>query len=768
MKKLLSLVLICLLAFPAFAGAEVYEAASAGFGGQVKVTLNVENGKIVEATVTGDSETPGIGAAALEPLAAQLVEAGNAEIAGVSGATVTSDAAKAAAAAALAEAAGAAPVEAKLADGTYTAEAYGFEMAVSNKVIVTIEGGKIASIAYGEDCGDTPPMLDTVEKVLFPRIIEAQSVGVDSATGATVTSGAIKKAVEDCLTQALVAAGCDASAIAALKTVPEKVGGSEEITTEVLVIGMGGSGTYTALRAQESGAQVLAIEKQARYGGTTALTSEIGVINPPRIKEIYNNGEDFCDADAMRAAWDAYVEGDAKAEIVDIYFEKSGEALDWLALDHGAQFDMKPQAGFTPTDVYKVKFQWYPNFDERNPMAPTYGYNKGEIATYFDRLVADYVELGGQYMLETEAYDLIVENGKIVGAKAKNLVTGTEYTIKADAVVLATGGFLGNPEMTEKYLSNEYYPMKGTWKVYGSVGNDGKMLQAAIDNGAATYNIGMPPEVHMSGAADYLPAHEYGYPINVIEGTLSFDTGREIRWTVADLPHILGVSADSLAVAPTGKRFTSETGIAMLDPWLAGPTYYSIWSTEQLKGIEAEGLKTEVQGPAVGFLGHRGAIPAGVALPETFEVMQHAIDRGYVFKADTVEELAAKIGVDAAALAETVAAYNGYCETGVDEQFGKAANKLVKVGNGPFYALKGYSACFATNGSLDINENFEVLQADGQTVIGGLYAGGCEASGVLYSEKKPYVTYGGAAIGFAYTSGRLSGGYAAEYAAGIQ
>ena len=101
MKKLLSLVLICLLAIPSFAGAEVFEAAAGGFGGEVKVTLNVEDGKIVEATVVGDSETPGIGAAALEPLAAQLVEAGNADIAGVSGATVTSDAAKAAAAAAL-------------------------------------------------------------------------------------------------------------------------------------------------------------------------------------------------------------------------------------------------------------------------------------------------------------------------------------------------------------------------------------------------------------------------------------------------------------------------------------------------------------------------------------------------------------------------------------------------------------------------------------------------------------------------------------------
>ena len=57
-----------------------------------------------------------------------------------------------------------------------------------------------------------------------------------------------------------------------------------------------------------------------------------------------------------------------------------------------------------------------------------------------------------------------------------------------------------------------------------------------------------------------------------------------------------------------------------------------------------------------------------------------------------------------------------------------------------------------------------MLKADGETPIGGLWACGCDASGVLYSEKKPYVTYGGAAIGFAYTSGRLSGGYAVDYA----
>lgn len=756
MKKLLSLVLICLLAIPAFACAQVFEAASAGFGGEVKVALTIEDGKIVDAKVTGDSETPGIGAAALEPLAAQLLAAGSAEIDGVAGATVTSDAVRAAAAAALAEVSGETAAEAVLADGTYTAEAYGFEMAVSDKVIVTIEGGKIASIAYGEDCGDTPPMLDTVAKTLFPRIIEAQSVGVDVASGATVTSNAVKTAVADCLSQALAAAGCDASAIAAYKTVPEKKGGSEELTTQVLVIGMGGSGTYTALRAQECGAQVLAIEKQARYGGTTALTSEIEAINPPRIKELYNNGEDFCDADAMYQAWLDYVDGDAKVEMIDLFFENCGPALDWLALDHGAQFDMKPQAGFTEVDVYKVKFQWLPNFDERTPYAPTYGYNKAEIATYFDRLIDDFTALGGQYMLETEAYDLIVEDGKIVGAKAKNLVTGAEYTIRADAVVIATGGFLGNPEMTEKYLSDEYYPLKGEWKIYGTYGNDGKMLEAAIDNGAATYNMGMPPEVHLSGTIDFLPAHEYGYAINTIEGTLDFNTGRECRWTVADLPLIMGVSADSLAVAVNGKRFTSETGIAMLDPWIAGPRYFSIWSTEQINGIVESGLKTDVVGPAVGFLGHRGSIPSGIPLPEAFDVLDDAIERGYVYKADTIEELAAMIGLDPATLAETVSAYNGYCETGVDAEFGKDAALLTKVGEGPYYALAMASYSYNTCAGLDVNENMQVLDTNGQ-VMEGLFCVGSDSAGVLFSEKKPYVTFGGANNGWALTSAYVGG-----------
>ncbi|NLZ94950.1 MAG: FAD-binding protein, partial [Bacteroidales bacterium] len=329
--------------------------------------------------------------------------------------------------------------KAMMAPGTYTAEAYGFSMSWPDILSVTVSENEIESISFDEESGSTASMVDTVAATMFPRVLESQSVDVDIVSGATLTSLSARTAIEDCIKQALVAAGNEESTIAEFKKTQEKVGGSEELNTQVLVIGMGGGGTYTALRAAEEGADVLVIEKQGRYGGTTALTSEIQSINPPRVQEKYNNGEDFTDADAMYQAWTEYTEGDAKKEMLDLYFENSGLAFDWLALDHGAMFDFDPKPGFTPADWYKVKFQWYPNTSPEHPGAPTHGYNKREIASYFERLVDDFTALGGKYMLETEAYELISDDtGAVVGAKAKNRLTGIEYTIKADAVVIAT------------------------------------------------------------------------------------------------------------------------------------------------------------------------------------------------------------------------------------------------------------------------------------------------------------------------------------------
>ena len=337
-------------------------------------------------------------------------------------------------------------------------------------------------------------------------------------------------------------------------------------------------------------------------------------------------------------------------------------------------------------------------------------------------------------------------------------LVGREDGIDAElgSIHLATDSHLELCLAVEKrivYLSDEYYPLKGTWNVYGSKGNDGSMLQSAIDNGAATYNIGMPPEVHMSGRAKVIPPSA-GFAINEVEGAKGAFSGVQLVWSVADLPTYLGISSNSLAVAQNGKRFASETGIAMLDPWIAGPNYYSIWSTEQLTDIQENGFKYNMDGVAAAFLGYCGAIPENTPLPETFDVLDKAIEMGFVFKADTIEELAEKIGVDPAALKETVDNYNSYAASGVDEEWGKAAENLWACDTAPFYAMCVSSGMLNTNGGIRINRNAQVVDARFKPIV-GLYAAGVCTSG-WDSE-----LYGG---GSCQTVGMWAGSKAARHA----
>ena len=329
MKKILAILIAAILVLPVLTGmacAEsaltdgTYSAEQQGFGGPVKVEITIEGGQITGVAITGDSETEGVGAAALEPLAGQVKEAQSAAIDGVAGATVTSGAVKAAVAEILAEASGKGAAELVIADGTYEAQAWSFSLNYQMNVKTVIEGGKIASIEVGDN-GDTAIILNTAIENLIPAMIENQSVKVDSITGATVSSGAIKAATEDCLLQAINAAGGDPSAITAFYSVPEKSTAVETINTKVLVIGMGGAGImtgnrvvdklYEAYEGDTSKIDVLMIDKAAKYGGTSVTTSSPMSINPSYFVE-KNDGKEYVDAENLKKVWMEYTEGDAK------------------------------------------------------------------------------------------------------------------------------------------------------------------------------------------------------------------------------------------------------------------------------------------------------------------------------------------------------------------------------------------------------------------------------------------------------------------------
>ena len=727
--------------------AGTYTATAQGFGGDVTVTVRVSDSSITSVAATGEAETQGVGTRALEELPDKIVKAQSANVDAISGATVTSKAVLAAVADCLDQASGQGAAAAKMKPGQYKAYAESFRARDGLNVTVTVSESRIESIDVDKvNTSDTPTFLQSAIDNLIPRMLEYQSVSIDAITGATVSSNAIKSATEDAVVQALVAGGSDPSAIRNFYVSIPKVNKTEEIETEVLIVGMGGSGTTAALSAAESGCKVLSIDKAGKYGGTTSVTSEALFVNPPRFQAEHNNGQDYTDADIMYRDWVEYGEGDAKEEIVRRMIYESGEVLDWLVYDHGIGF-AEPMTGFTETDVYLTKYQWLPN---------GYLYNKDEIGKNFDKLYAEIEALGGSYMLETEAYELIYDKATntVTGVKARNVVDGTEYVITAKSVVIATGGYAGSAAMQLKLLRNDYYPLKAEWRLMGSAQNDGKMLQAAMDIGGGTYNISMPPEVHLAGTDTWLTND---FEAHYIEGEVGEVTGRPAFWTEGDLPANMGWSPDSLAVDTNGRRFTTEAEVASLDPWIPGPKFYSIWSKSQIDKLASEGFDTDREGPSPIFLSSGTRIPMGTPIPNAYEVLEAAVNAGIAVKADTVEGLAEQLGMTPSVLAETVETYNGYCASGRDEQFGKSAEFLDPVEGGPYYAVIMVSYCYGSCGGLDINEHFQVLQTDGATPINGLYCVGTDAMGVLFTEKKPYVTYGGANNGWGLVSGYLCG-----------
>lgn len=753
MKKLTTIIAVVMMVLSlcgCSAKTAEYSGTSAGFGGDVTVTITVdENGKLVDVKVEGKDETATIGGAALDTLKEQIKAVDGYNIDGVSGASVTSNAVKDAARKAFAAARGEELAEAVMADGTYTASAWGFSKNYPLNVEVVIKDNKMESITV-TDNGETDIIMNTAVEYMIPQMIEYQSVKVDSTTGASTSSAAIKLATEDCLLQALKAGGSDETAIANFYTVPEKSTENKTIDTDVLVVGMGGAGIVTGTRAVEadSSVKVLMIDKAAKFGGTSVTTTSPMSINPSYFVE-QNNGENFVDADVLKADWMNYTEGDAKEWAIDYMMEQSGPAIDWL-IGKGFVFGAPTQGLSAP---YKVCTNYGNQF----------AVPKHTVQTYFDAIINKYTELGGEYMLQVEATDLIMDNGKVCGVKAVG-ADGTSYTINAKSVVLATGGFAGNGEMQDKYLSNEYYNLAGggQYNVFGMTQNDGKMIQSAIDNGASTYNIGMPPVSHIGGA--YMVMHEF--PI-LDAGYTDIWTGLPATYTLNDVPMMMAVAPNSLAVNRQGVRFMDETTLAAYGNWAAGAYFYTIWSDEQIKNIEENGLAFDT----IGIFVNQGGYPSHTPIPEIYDILAKGEEMGYIFSGDSLSDLASKIGVDAATLENTVSEYNTYCETGICTD-GVEKNTVIydlsgnplegdyqtfeKVEGTKYYAVKGSPWIYSTTAALNVNENFQVLDTN-EAPIEGLYAVGTDCLGMLFTEKKEYVTYGGADQGWAFTSGYLAG-----------
>ncbi|MDO4867639.1 MAG: FMN-binding protein [Clostridia bacterium] len=693
-----------------------YTAEAIGHEASLKVTVTVDETSITAVDLDLSNETPEIGGAAKDALIEQILSAQSADIDGVSGATETSTGVKLALTDALNQAAGITETErTAVADGTYSGTAPSFGLTGPLTAEVTLADGKITEIkVVSETDSLTGEWFGSAEELLIPRIIESQSLAVDAITGATTSSNGIRNAVA----AAIDAAGGDS--LQWYTEVPKKDDTVVIEDYDVIVVGLGGSGVFSYCAAADQGASVFGIEAAGKIGGNSVCTYGPMALNSEYLKEKFNGGEDYINPDDVYQVWMDYVESDEKADVIREAVYNSGTALDYYVNNFGFEFEGLGLLGSFVVPEWDKEWCVY-SADEGNTSWNILGPNKTfQFLRALD--IANAKNEKNQYMTELTADSLIFdEGGKAIGVKA-TYYDGTTYEIYGKAIILATGGFLGNDEMMVEYLGS-------TVNAIGDTVNKGAGIKMGQSAGGALYMMGTLPMVHISQVKNIIRTDDLTADQKAILTALALTTDRPMITTTGE---------------PWGnvnQSGTTAEGIEVEIVFAPNFMYYNLYTQADIDAIRENGL-SEAQAAATStFLAQGGTLPAaGTPVPDIDDILDVASVYGDVIVADGISGLAAAIGCDEATLSETL---NG--EDAV------------------YYAVPCTSWAYGTVGGLDVDVNMNVLREDG-TPIENLFAVGQDSEGVCNKDGKAYTPWGGQAQSWTFVSGEIAGKQAAALA----
>ena len=594
-KSLLAFLVMFVFAFSSAAFALTpgeYSATEQGFVGPVTVSLTVGESGIEKVTVTAEQEnSPALAENGVAPLEEQILAAQSAEIDGIAGATITSDAAKAAAAAALAQAEGGAEATAESGEmgftaGSYTATAEGYNGPLT--ITATYTDTALESITIDSSV-ETAHVGDVAFDIMIPEMIEANGAGVDGVSGATFSTRALRTAVIDTAEQA---ACTDLAAFKAAK-VEHTAGDPVELEYDVVVVGAGGAGISAAAQAAQDGHTVLVIEKNAEVGGNTLVSggqyqSVMPYLvwdpeDPDATTGVYaGDGQTYDKVKSVQGCIDElrmildwseepfdeeyykeneFVAGDAKelskhgvhAEYLPILQELKKEIqayLDWADPQLANGVDESQLTLFSTINLHI--FQTYYGGLRQSADKSQWIYGDVDLVSQFikdgqglkewleaqgstfventqptligalwyreNEFVGSTIDLDGDgnpemgrwgsyfaapmatlykaneknnIMVRTTVTELITEDGRVTGVKAK-YYDGTDITVKATkGVILATGGFAANIDMVLEnnvYWSTDYVSATTKTTNRSSLQGDGIKMAEAV--GAATTGMG--------------------------------------------------------------------------------------------------------------------------------------------------------------------------------------------------------------------------------------------------------------------------------------
>ena len=470
---------------------------------------------------------------------------------------------------------------------------------------------------------------------------------------------------------------------------------------DLVVVGGGAAGKSAALTAAQAGLSVVILEKMPQTGGTSIFAEGTAAFESSEQKARgvpKDAGKHFPTKGEAFRRYHEYSHFRCNPDVVRMFVENAWETI-----------DLYRSLGIEYTDVTIYAY------DQPNELY-TFHRPEGLGARCQEVLLAAVEKAGVDIFTSTRARRLITSEGAVVGVVAED-GDGNEIRVGGKAVVLASGGFGNNLDLVAKY---SWYPLTAREMDQPvPTQNVGDGLAMALEVGADTESIG----------AMLIAAGARGKALGSHSGAAGFQPG--------------------LWVNLTGKRFVNEEiALAVGD---AGNVFgkqphavvFSLIDEATIERLVADGSEVG-QGDFIRF---------GQKLTRLRTELDQDVADGIAWKSDTVEGLAARIGVDPAVLAVTVAEYNASCDSGDDPLFFKGAKYLRPLRQGPFYAINMTSSALASTGGIRVNGNLQVVDQDYQP-IPGLYAAGHDASG-LYGD-----TYNmdvpGTANGFAHTSGRVA------------
>ena len=614
--------------------------------------------------------------------------------------------------------------------GTYSASAVGMGGDVT--VTITVDESSILDVVIDAP-GETPGIGSVAAEQLAQQILERQSWEIDAVSGASVTSNAVRRAIESCVAQAkgvdvaLLQSAAPAAADAApadwLGEAPVIDEGElvETVDTEVLVIGAGTAGLFAACAAVEEGAKTLLIEKMDEAFGGSGIRDTLAAIGSREQLEDGDNPDKFDVITELYRQSNGY--GDQR--LYKLWADNSGEAIDWYTdrvTEGGLRFRHE-------VDSHDVAVR-YPVYDVGHSlqMSDTEGAH-GATAN----ILKQYAQgLGLEIRYQTALVSLIKEDGAVTGVYAST-PEGPVRINASKGVIVCTGGYSLNMDMLRALQPETAKMININYSYPGSMG-DG--IKACLWAGAAM------DETH---------------------GGMLFDRGAvapdQVGCQTPGALFWMG-SQPFLKVDLEGRRFTNESGdydhILHTAYNLPGMTYAMVWDANYIQDM----MRFDTHGCSRMFDHVNGAESVWPLALNEGVFMPMYRDQGLVVRADTIEELAEKLGLPVENFKATVERYNELFDKQVDEDFGKEAYRLSALRTAPFEGVRmsgGYFIC--TMDGIRINTDLNAVDAEGKPIEGLYVAGDC--SGGYFDTSYPNLL-AGAAAGRSVTFGRLAGKNAAH------